>query len=261
MIRNIILGIITIIIIYCLWWAIDRDSAIRYLPRAFQPEDVDTAINSSGEITKRLFDLSREYGTEAGGIMQEEFEKTRQEQAELKEVNTNKPENMKEEINVEEIRKMTLHTNYGDIKIDLFTDMAPITTKNFVTLAKQGFYDGTRFHRVIDKFMIQGGDPLSIDTSRQAQWGTGGPGYQFQDEIHSENENAIGTIAMANSGPNTNGSQFFINVADNNFLDQKHTVFGQVTDGLDVVLAISRMETNALDRPMVDVLVNSISLE
>ncbi len=154
-----------------------------------------------------------------------------------------------------------LKTNKGDIELELFGDLAPKTVANFVKLAEDGFYDGTKFHRVIKGFMIQGGDPLSKDDSIKERWGTGGPGYQFEDEIHSENRNAVGTIAMANAGPNTNGSQFFINVADNNFLDTKHTVFGKVVSGMDVVNAITGVETEGSDRPVEDIIIQSVILK
>jgi peptidylprolyl isomerase/peptidyl-prolyl cis-trans isomerase A (cyclophilin A) len=155
----------------------------------------------------------------------------------------------------------TFHTNKGDIAIELFEHDAPNTVANFVKLAKSGFYDGTKFHRVIKDFMIQGGDPLSKDDAESFRWGTGGPGYQFADEIHAANQNAVGTIAMANAGPDTNGSQFFINTADNSFLDAKHTVFGRVTAGLDVVRAIESTPTSAQDRPSEHMIINSITLE
>ncbi len=161
----------------------------------------------------------------------------------------------------EKIMKATLHTNQGDITIEFMDADAPNTVANFVKLAKEGFYNGTKFHRVIDGFMIQGGDPLTKDDTMQARWGTGDPGYKFADEIHANNKNMTGTIAMANSGPNTNGSQFFINVADNNFLDTKHTVFGRVTAGMDVVTKIEKTETNAQDRPVQPIVINSVSLE
>ena len=109
--------------------------------------------------------------------------------------------------------------------------------------------------------MIQGGDPLTKDDSKMAMWGTGGPGYSFADELGPNNKNDIGTIAMANSGPNTNGSQFFINVANNNFLDAKHTVFGRVTKGMDVVKMIENTPTNSQDRPIEAVEIKSITLE
>lgn len=143
----------------------------------------------------------------------------------------------------------TLHTNQGDITLELFSDDAPNTVANFTKLAKAGFYDDTKFHRVIPDFMIQGGDPLTKDDAQKARWGTGDAGYKFADEIHAKNRNVIGTIAMANAGPDTNGSQFFINTADNNFLDAKHTVFGRVTDGMDVVGKIEGAATDASDRP------------
>lgn len=153
----------------------------------------------------------------------------------------------------------TLHTSKGDIKIE-FEAAAPKTVENFTKLAGSGFYDGTKFHRVISGFMIQGGDPLSKDDSKEAVWGTGGPGYQFADEIHAENNNVAGSVAMANSGPNTNGSQFFINVANNNFLDSKHTVFARVTGGMDVVQAIVSTRTDANDRPAEPISITGVTL-
>jgi peptidylprolyl isomerase len=154
----------------------------------------------------------------------------------------------------------TLHTNKGDITIE-FNPNTPKTVENFVKLAKSGFYDGTKFHRVIKGFMNQGGDPLSKDDSQMARWGTGGPGYQFADEIGDGNKNAPGTIAMANAGPNTNGSQFFINVADNSFLDTKHTVFGMVTAGAETVMAINAAKTGENDRPIEPVVIESVTLK
>ncbi len=149
----------------------------------------------------------------------------------------------------------TITTNKGTITLELYATQAPKTVENFKKLANEGFYNGTRFHRVIKGFMIQGGDPLSKDVSSQNAWGTGGPGYSFADEIHVENMNNIGTISMANSGPNTNGSQFFINVGNNNFLDTKHTVFGRVTAGMDVVTAIENTKTAPGDRPLEDMII------
>jgi peptidylprolyl isomerase len=154
----------------------------------------------------------------------------------------------------------TIHTTMGDIKIQ-FSDTTPNTVANFVKLAGAGFYDDTKFHRVIEGFMNQGGDPLSKDDSMKNRWGTGGPGYQFADEISSTNKNNTGTISMANAGPNTNGSQFFINVKDNNFLDTKHTVFGTVVDGMDVVMAINETPVDGSDKPLTPVVIKNISLE
>jgi peptidylprolyl isomerase len=155
----------------------------------------------------------------------------------------------------------TLHTNKGDITIEFDTAATPNTVANFEKLAGSGFYDGTKFHRIISGFMIQGGDPLSKDDAQKARWGTGGPGYQFADEIGANNHNNAGTIAMANAGPNTNGSQFFINLADNSYLDDKHTVFGKVVAGIDVVQAIGSTPTDSSDRPIDPVIIQSVELK
>jgi len=163
--------------------------------------------------------------------------------------------------NQQQVMQSTLHTTKGDIVIEFMGADAPNTVANFTKLAKEGFYDGTKFHRVIRGFMIQGGDPLTKDDSMMARWGTGGPGYQFNDEIHANNQNNVGTISMANSGPNTNGSQFFINVANNNFLDPKHTVFGKVIKGMDVVSAIENTPTAQGDRPLEAMVITSVTVE
>jgi peptidyl-prolyl cis-trans isomerase B (cyclophilin B) len=147
----------------------------------------------------------------------------------------------------------TLHTNQGDIAVELFDDDAPKTVENFLKLSRDGFYDGVIFHRVIPDFMIQGGDPTGT--------GTGGPGYQFEDEFN-DHKVVRGALAMANAGPNTNGSQFFIvTTAAASWLDGKHTVFGRVTDGMDVVDAISELETDARDRPREDVVIERVELD
>jgi peptidylprolyl isomerase len=151
----------------------------------------------------------------------------------------------------------TFTTSMGDIVIQLDNTNTPNTVANFTKLAGEGFYNGTKFHRVIAGFMIQGGDPLSKKPYETVtnKWGTGGPGYEFADEIKPTNNNIRGTISMANAGPNTNGSQFFINVADNTYLNPKHTVFGTVTKGMDVVDAIANTKTKDGDQPIVDVVV------
>jgi cyclophilin family peptidyl-prolyl cis-trans isomerase len=146
----------------------------------------------------------------------------------------------------------TLQTNKGTIELDLFDDDAPKTVENFRSLAGKGFYDGVIFHRVIPDFMIQGGDPTGT--------GSGGPGYTFEDEFN-EHPVARGALAMANAGPNTNGSQFFIVTADAcPWLDGKHTVFGQVTSGMDVVDAISQLDRDPRDRPREDVSIERVEL-
>ena len=157
--------------------------------------------------------------------------------------------------------KITLQTNKGDITIELLEKDAPKTVANFVKLAKEGFYDGTKFHRVIKSFMIQGGDPQTKDDALAARWGTGGPGYQFEDEIHTNNRNNAGTLAMANAGPDTNGSQFFINTANNNFLDGKHTVFGKVVSGMEVVGAIEGCKTGESDRPVEPMVIERVLVQ
>jgi cyclophilin family peptidyl-prolyl cis-trans isomerase len=146
----------------------------------------------------------------------------------------------------------TLHTNHGEIALELFDDDAPKTVENFVSLARDGFYDGVVFHRVIPDFMIQGGDPTGT--------GSGGPGYTFEDEFN-DRKVVRGALAMANAGPNTNGSQFFIVTAGAcPWLDGKHTVFGQVTEGMDVVDTISGLDTDARDRPQSDVVIERVSV-
>lgn len=159
------------------------------------------------------------------------------------------------------VMQAVLNTTKGIIVFELDAEHAPNTVANFVKLAQSGFYDGVKFHRVIKDFMIQGGDPLTKDDSLAAQWGTGGPGYTFADEIHANNHNNTGTISMANAGPGTNGSQFFVNVADNNFLDTKHTVFGTVVDGMDVVSSIENTPTAPGDRPLEPVVILSVTIK
>jgi len=147
-----------------------------------------------------------------------------------------------------------LETTQGDIVIELYSKEMPITAGNFEKLVSEGFYDGIIFHRVIDGFMIQSGDPQGT--------GIGGPGYTIEDEFTSSDldKNDRGTISMANAGPNTGGSQFFINLVDNNFLDGKHPVFGKVIEGMDVVDKISKVEKNSQDKPLEDVVINKASL-
>jgi len=156
-----------------------------------------------------------------------------------------------------------IKTNYGNITVKLYGEDSPITVNNFLNLAKNGFYDGTKFHRVIKDFMIQGGDPLSKGTDTSA-WGTGGPDYRFNDEFNAH-PLVAGSLAMANSGSNTNGSQFFIVTAESTpWLDGKHTNFGEVVSGLDIVKKIEAVETvnpaNHDDRPVKDVVINSVEL-
>ena len=147
----------------------------------------------------------------------------------------------------------TMRTNRGAITLELFDEDAPQTVANFKKLAGDGFYDGVSFHRVIRDFMIQGGDPTGT--------GTGGPGYTFEDEIN-DHKVVRGALAMANAGPNTNGSQFFIvTTQEAPWLDGKHTVFGRVVDGMDVVESIEGSETDARDKPVDEARIEGIDLE
>jgi cyclophilin family peptidyl-prolyl cis-trans isomerase len=146
----------------------------------------------------------------------------------------------------------TLQTNHGAIELELFPDDAPKTVENFTKLARDGFYDSVIFHRVISDFMIQGGDPTGT--------GSGGPGYSFEDEIN-DHKVERGALAMANAGPNTNGSQFFIVTTESApWLDGKHTVFGRVTNGMEVVDRISELPRDARDKPRDDVVIERIVL-
>ncbi len=147
--------------------------------------------------------------------------------------------------------KVILETSMGNVKIELFDDV-PVTAGNFKKLVEKGFYNGVIFHRVIPKFMIQGGDPTGT--------GMGGPGYTIKDEFGKNNRNVRGTISMANAGPNTGGSQFFINVVDNNYLDSKHPVFGKVVEGMEVVDAISNVKRDRNDRPLTPVVIKSAKI-
>ena len=145
-----------------------------------------------------------------------------------------------------------MHTNHGAIELELFDEDAPKTVENFRKLADDGFYDGVIFHRVIKDFMIQGGDPTGT--------GTGGPGYQFEDEFN-DNKIVRGALAMANAGPNTNGSQFFIvTTGSAPWLDGKHTVFGEVKHGMDAVDAIEGSETDGRDRPVEPAVIERVEL-
>lgn len=163
-----------------------------------------------------------------------------------------------------------LHTNYGDVTLEIFNEQMPVTAGNFVKLVSEGYYDGIKFHRVMDGFMIQGGDP-NTKTDNVATWGTGGPGYAIPDEfvVGEGLSNLRGTISMANSGPNSGGSQFFINVGDNDYLDfdkdpltSKHPVFGRVIDGMDVVDTIAKVDVEpGSNRPLSPVVIESAEVK
>jgi cyclophilin family peptidyl-prolyl cis-trans isomerase len=147
-----------------------------------------------------------------------------------------------------------VQTNQGAFSIELFEDKAPTTTKNFIDLAEKGFYDGIVFHRVIEGFMIQGGCPSGT--------GTGGPGYNIKDEFHAELKHTEeGILSMANAGPNTGGSQFFITLAPTSWLDGKHAIFGKIVDGLDVIRAIGSTATGPGDRPLEEISMEAVKIQ
>lgn len=151
------------------------------------------------------------------------------------------------------IVKIKIETSMGDIYADLYKSEVPKTVENFVTLAKKGFYDGIIFHRVIPNFMIQTGDPTGT--------GMGGPGYKFKDEFSPKlRHDKAGVLSMANAGPNTNGSQFFITEVPTPYLDDRHSVFGQVTQGMDVVNKIARVPRDGQDRPKQDVAMTKVMI-
>ena len=150
-------------------------------------------------------------------------------------------------------RTATFETSEGSFKVELLEDKAPVTTKNFIDLAQKGFYNGTIFHRVIDNFMIQGGDPTGT--------GRGGPGYTIKDEFHKElKHDAPGLLSMANAGPNTGGSQFFVTLVPTPWLDNKHAIFGRVTDGMDVVQKIGKTRVGPGDRPVQEMKIKSVTV-
>ena len=160
-----------------------------------------------------------------------------------------------------EFSRVVLETTQGNIEIKFFPQQAPKAVENFMRLVKRGYYDGTLFHRVIKGFMIQGGDPFTKDDTMMDRWGTGGPGYQFEDEINDQ-KIVRGVLAMANAGPGTNGSQFFIVTAESApWLDGKHTVFGKVVKGMDIVDRIENVRTGERDIPATPIVIKSIMVK
>jgi peptidylprolyl isomerase len=180
--------------------------------------------------------------------------------------NMSKEQNLNQDI-LKKYSQAEFETNMGNFVIEFYNDEMPITVSNFLNLANSGYYDGIKFHRVMEDFMIQGGDPLTKDDAKKVLWGTGGPGYSIPDEFVEGLSNVRGTIAMANSGANTGGSQFFINVVDNTYLDfdkqpltSQHPVFGRVIEGMDIVDNISKVKTEGTV-PVKDVVIEKINLK
>ncbi len=163
----------------------------------------------------------------------------------------------------EKCKGATIVTNFGEIKIKFYGHKAPLAVANFCTLAEKDFYNDVKFHRVIKDFMIQGGDPKSKkEYSRENVWGTGGPGYRFADELPAPGEYKLGSVAMANSGKDTNGSQFFIVSGPAGIsLPPKYSLFGEVVEGMDVVNKIQNLKTDVRDRPVEDVIIKEVRLQ
>ncbi|MBM4174900.1 MAG: peptidylprolyl isomerase [Ignavibacteria bacterium] len=169
-----------------------------------------------------------------------------------------KDKTIKNESKIKTMTIAVIETNMGKIEIELFEDKTPKTANNFIGLAKKGYYDGIIFHRVIDNFMIQGGDPTGTGMGGESIYGA-----KFEDEFHKDlKHDKPGILSMANAGPNTNGSQFFITLVPTPWLDNRHSVFGQVIKGMDVVKAVGKVETSKPgDRPKKDVVMNSVKIE
>lgn len=218
------------------------------------------SIDKAQEAEKKVNEAQKNLNNKAQEIERSLENKAQQTQERVqqetqKQINNSLPFTMK----YEEEQIAVIKTNQGEIKVKLYTLDAPKTVNNFLDLAEKDFYNDILFHRVIKDFMIQGGDPLS----KEADWsvhGTGGPGYTFKDEFN-DHKLVRGSLAMANSGPNTNGSQFFIVTAEATpWLDGKHTNFGEVIEGMEIVEKIEAMETDNRDHPLKDVKIESIEI-
>lgn len=200
--------------------------------------------------------------SETNNTSQQKMEQEKQGENKTQTMEDTKTNQVKKDMSMDlaTMPEVLIKTTMGDITVKLYEDLSPKTVENFIKLAKDGIYDGTRFHRVIADFMIQGGDPLSKDVTKKDFWGTGDPGYKFEDEFNNI-KLVKGSLAMANSGPNTNGSQFFIVTADSTpWLDGRHTNFGIVVEGQDVVDKIGTVQTDGRDRPVEDVIINSMEV-
>lgn len=162
---------------------------------------------------------------------------------------------------MEKRTKAIIETSMGNMEFELYDDLTPKTVENFEKLAKEGFYNDIRFHRIIKDFMIQGGDPLTKNSDLKQFWGTGGPGYVIQDEFVKElRHNKKGLLSMANSGSNTGGSQFFITLIPTPWLDDKHTIFGKLIVGEEVLDNIEKVKTDESDKPIEDVIIKKIEI-
>ena len=221
---------------------------------------VEQPIKDAANYVPEMVDIKEKAQEDVNSAVNQENERL---QDTLNESSTGTVENNSSENNnlSKKYMEAVLKTSLGDIKVKFDSVNAPNAVNNFLKLANEKFYDGVKFHRVIKGFMIQGGDPLSKDESMKDRWGTGGPGYKFNDELKGTEKYPQGTLAMANSGPNTNGSQFFIVTASPQApLPPSYTVFGSVVSGIDVALKIENVQTGANDRPVEKVVLKSVEL-
>lgn len=217
------------------------------------------------KVSSGLLDANKKAQDDISEAMEKENAKLNNSLNEEKSMNVETPKTLKAPIvNQELIKKYPfaiIKTSLGDIKVKFYGTATPLTVTNFLQLAEAKFYDNIKFHRVIKGFMIQVGDPFSKDDTMKARWGTGDPGYKFKDELTGKEKYLQGTLAMANSGPNTNGSQFFIVTASPDVaLPPSYTVFGEVVSGIDTALKIENVKTTTPDRPIEDVAIKSVEL-
>lgn len=256
-----------------------------YFLRAEKNKPVSNPLEELGDyVPEKVNTLQKAKGDIASATQKEDAKlKSALEQAGISDSNSEKTDNNQNQKNMEQKNPIDsvsgpgdnsalvakypfalIKTSMGNIKVELDGKNAPVAAGNFLKLAQDGFYDGTKFHRVIPNFMIQGGDPLSKDNAQKDKWGTGGPGYKFPDELKGDEKYTQGTLAMANSGPDTNGSQFFIVTADPSYaLQPNYTVFGEVVSGMDIALEIEKVKTTGssgspADQPIEDVVIKNI---
>ncbi len=202
----------------------------------------DPSPSQSQELKLSNTKIAQNYSqNETGTVLGDQTEKTNTTQLQTQKGTMQRTEKTLADFEKIEAKSVTLTTTKGDITFEIYTDKVPLTAQNFLNLAKSGFYNGIVFHRVIPDFMAQVGDPLTKEAGMEAQWGTGGPGYVIKDEFDPTlKHDGPGVVSMANAGPNTGGSQFFITHEATPWLDGKHAVFGKVTAGMDVVLSITQ---------------------
>ena len=236
-----------------------------YAPKMIETEkvvqkNVQNSVNKENENIKRAINevgLNQKSEDKQNNLQSETMEETK-DQNQVNDKNNQNSLGDNSEL-VKKYASAKIKTNFGDIEVKFYSQDSPVTVGNFLKLAKSGFYEKTKFHRVIKDFMIQGGDPNSKDDNWEND-GLGGPGYKFQDEFN-DHKLVAGSLAMANSGTATNGSQFFIVTAESTpWLDGKHTNFGEVVEGMDVIKKIEKVEVNEKDHPTKDIMIEKIEL-